>query len=722
MKIQLSCFLLIIFTILSPVIAADNDTKTLVDAAADGDIKSVRSLLASGIDVDTTNSDGTTALMKAAQEGHTDVAKALIAAKADINAKITNGATVLIIAAENGHTAIVKALVAAGADVNIKHKINGSTALIMAAQNRHMDVVKFLIQKGADVNAKCKDGVTALMIPAYKGHTDIIKILIAANSDVTAKRTIDGSTALMMAKQMGHTEIVKALLEAEAQQLAKEDSVNELLKRANKEDIVAYFELGRRYKEGRGITQDNKEAKKWFKMASEQGHATAQFELGLLYYNYDTNYKEAAKWFKMASEKGNAKAQFSLGYMYASGQGVTQDNKEAKKWFRMAAEQGEVNAQANLGGSYYEEQNYKEAVKWYKMAAEQGHAQAKTNLKLMQEKGQDRTYDVQELVNNISIKIHQESEPFFGSKSMTVDTIRGRSSSAISTELRVPPHGQYYVLLKIDTKQPAENIEVPFMLVHADGKYATSYHNRMKFPGQPEYWHEGIVRQALSLKKGVPETLQRLWKVSENDVEKGKIIFGKKEYPLKNYLHKASIENNITRILQYIEEDPAIDNKDGELIKAAEKGDLAKIKTLLKAKANVNAKNKYDDTALINAAVYGHTEIVKMLLERGADINAENILGDTALKKAVLYGYTAIAKMLLERGADISTIDVNDALAKALGRAYVDSDIRHVETVQFLLERGANLSPFLMDISMEMAKKSKHTELIKLLKKYGAKE
>ena len=44
--------------------------------------------------------------------------------------------------------------------------------------------------------------------------------------------------------------------------------------------------------------------------------------------NVTQDYKEAVKWYRMAAEQGDAQAQNSLGVMYANGEGVIQDYKE----------------------------------------------------------------------------------------------------------------------------------------------------------------------------------------------------------------------------------------------------------------------------------------------------------------------------------------------------------------------------------------------------------
>ena len=58
------------------------------------------------------------------------------------------------------------------------------------------------------------------------------------------------------------------------------------------------------------------------------------------------------KWIPLA-DQGHAPAQFNLGVMYASGQGVPQDYAAAINWYRKAADQGHAKAQSNLGIMYF---------------------------------------------------------------------------------------------------------------------------------------------------------------------------------------------------------------------------------------------------------------------------------------------------------------------------------------------------------------------------------
>ena len=98
------------------------------------------------------------------------------------------------------------------------------------------------------------------------------------------------------------------------------------------------------------------------------------------------------------------------------------------------------------------------------------------------------------------------------------------------------------------------------------------------------------------------------------------------------------------------------------------------LRALLEKGADVNAKNKYDDTALIHAAYAGDTDTVAVLLEKGADVNAKDDMGRTALIEAARQGRTETVRALLEVGADVTTRDKEGetALSKAEKHNYSD--------------------------------------------------
>jgi hypothetical protein len=60
--------------------------------------------------------------------------------------------------------------------------------------------------------------------------------------------------------------------------------------------------------------------------------------------NYDV---EAAWWYRKAAEQGHTSAQYNLGNMYVRGEGVPKNDVEAYKWWHLAAAQGDEGAKKN---------------------------------------------------------------------------------------------------------------------------------------------------------------------------------------------------------------------------------------------------------------------------------------------------------------------------------------------------------------------------------------
>ena len=89
-------------------------------------------------------------------------------------------------------------------------------------------------------------------------------------------------------------------------------------------------------------------AAEWFRRAAEQGHPSAQNELGGMYEEgrggLPRSDEMAVKWYRKAASQGLAEAQSNLGAMYAWGAGVAKDNVEAYAWLSIAAAQGDSHA------------------------------------------------------------------------------------------------------------------------------------------------------------------------------------------------------------------------------------------------------------------------------------------------------------------------------------------------------------------------------------------
>ncbi len=162
---------------------------------------------------------------------------------------------------------------------------------------------------------------------------------------------------------------------------------------AEQGNAVAQFRLGLMYAEGRGVSQDDAEALKWYGWAASSGYAPAQLNLALMYESGPDSirhHSRAIKWYRRAAQQGSASAQTTLGLIYDKGQGVPQNDWQALKWYELAAEQGVIVAQNNLGLVYERgrsvPRDYVQAHKWYSLAAAAGHTEATRNRDTLQPK------------------------------------------------------------------------------------------------------------------------------------------------------------------------------------------------------------------------------------------------------------------------------------------------------------------------------------------------
>ena len=215
----------------SALAAAASDAP-LIAAARQGDVETVRTILARGADVNLAEPDETTALHWAAHRNADAVVDLLIAAGADPGVRNRYGIAPLSLAAENGSLAVARRLLDAGADPRTATP-GGETVLMTAARAGAAGLVRLLIARGADPNARERTrGQTALMWAAARNHARTVHALVELGADVhlrteraaRPKRNPireehpppTGFTALVFAARGGHLDAVRALVEAGA--------------------------------------------------------------------------------------------------------------------------------------------------------------------------------------------------------------------------------------------------------------------------------------------------------------------------------------------------------------------------------------------------------------------------------------------------------------------------------------------------------------------------
>jgi len=163
------------------------------DAAMNGDLEAVRTLLRGGADVNAAQGDGMSALHWAAESGLVEMTDMLIYAGADLEAVTRIGdQTPLHLASRAGMGATVEALLKAGADANGTTATGGATALHLAAASGSADAISLLLEAGADVDALDRArGQSALMFAAAFNRVAAIHALIDGGADHTLASRVE---------------------------------------------------------------------------------------------------------------------------------------------------------------------------------------------------------------------------------------------------------------------------------------------------------------------------------------------------------------------------------------------------------------------------------------------------------------------------------------------------------------------------------------------------
>jgi uncharacterized protein len=113
---------------------------------------------------------------------------------------------------------------------------------------------------------------------------------------------------------------------------------------------------------------------------------------------------------------------------------------------------------------------------------------------------------------------------------------------------------------------------------------------------------------------------------------------------------------------------------------------------LIAAGADVNAKDRIEDSPYLYAAAEGRNDILRLTLDHGADLKSTNRYGGTGLIPAAHHGHLETVRMLL--GTAIDKDHVNKLGWTALLEAIVlgDGGPVHTEIVRELVRAGATVT------------------------------
>lgn len=155
-------------------------------------------------------------------------------------------------------------------------------------------------------------------------------------------------------------------------------------------------------------------------------------------------------------------------------------------------------------------------------------------------------------------------------------------------------------------------------------------------------------------------------------------------------LLQAAKKDDVAAVRSVLTAEAEVNSKDVDgstpVLWATYHSNLDIVRELIAAGADVNIANRYGVTPLLQASRLGNFPIIHVLVNAGADINAAQPEGETPLMAAAAAGAVDAVKVFIARGADVNTKERaqdQTALMWASGEG-------HLAVIDALLEAGAD--------------------------------
>jgi len=304
--------------------------KDLCEAAAEGDLEELKTLVQSNASVNAADYDKRSAMHLASAEGHLAVVEFLIEQGADIACKDRWGGYPLKEAVYNGHVKVRDLLIKCGAKVDPRDEEALGQELCKACAKGDLDTVTRLVESQASVNSLMYDRRSALHLASAEGHLEIVKFLVERKADVRAKDRW-GADALKDALRGNHTKVSTLLKEKGALGLTDEHSDHsmtmgeKMCNAASKGDLE---EIKRLVAKGASVNACDYDRRSALHLAAAEGHD--EVVAFLVIYGANVNCKD--RWggdpLKDAIRGGHTQVQSIL--REAGGRGEQDDHSDHK--------------------------------------------------------------------------------------------------------------------------------------------------------------------------------------------------------------------------------------------------------------------------------------------------------------------------------------------------------------------------------------------------------
>ncbi|KAL9961109.1 hypothetical protein ACROYT_G029998 [Oculina patagonica] len=218
-----------------------NEWNSLHDAAEDGDVTKIESLLSRGFPIDSRDDDGITPLMVAAYSDKLQAVEYLLAKGANPSLENNDGWNLLHSASQGGNPVIIELMLSHVPSIDSINN-EGSTALMLAARHDKLQAVEYLLKKGANPSLKDNNGWNLLHWASQGGNPVIIELMLSHVPSIDSINN-KGVTPLMLAANNDKLQAVEYLLKKGANPSLKDNNGWNLLHSASQGGNPVIIEL-----------------------------------------------------------------------------------------------------------------------------------------------------------------------------------------------------------------------------------------------------------------------------------------------------------------------------------------------------------------------------------------------------------------------------------------------------------------------------------------------
>lgn len=599
------------------------DEKALLDAAKTGKVKNIERLLKKEININVTDTEGlkNTALIYAADLGHRDVVKTLVDAGADVN--IRN---------EEGETAIMKSAFA----INFE-PVNGNN------YNNYNEIIDILFDKKANLEYMTSNKQTALMLAPSGLRSKLIRKIKDSRKNI---KNYFGDYPLIYAASKNDIYLLRTLI-------SEKVDINQQDENGDTALMVASY---------------------WGRLSIAKALIDGKAKLNITNKKGDSALKNAAynKHYNIAEALIKAKANLNVKIdnenilLYLSKNAYNYDYSGSIR--NMITEGIDVNAKDENGNTALMNIAYAKDDK-NQLKKIRAVISGRANVNIQNKEGLTALMLVASDGNESSVRAIISAKP-----NLDAEDRNGNTALIYAIQNNNVAGAKAIIRAKPNFNKQNKDGNTALMLASENGL-------------------EELVRSLISARanlniqnnEGDTALLLSVYNKKSNVVKI--LIDAGADINIKNKENKdiLSIIRRGYDYLNIIEIICPITSKEENFIDYA-KDNINGVKNLLNDKSvNINAQNKFGDTALIKASFNGQSDIVSVLLDANAGLNIQDNFGHTALIDASRQGYDEVAKQLIDAKANLNIQNIYGKTALILASFYNHSDI-----VKLLVNAGAN--------------------------------